>query len=735
MGIIMSINELCINCFEPTGGEEVCMHCGFIQTDKPRQLCHLYPHVILNNRYIIGKVINNGGFGVVYKAYDMKLENVVAIKELLPTQNSMVNRVPQTTDVIPVNDKRREQFEILKKKFLEEARTMAQFSNCDSIVHIYDFFEANNTAYLVMEFLDGITLREYLDSNDKKMDFNTAISIMLPIMEALKVVHKENVIHRDVSPDNIFLCNNGTVKLIDFGAAKFSETETENNNSVIMKPGYTPPEQYRAKGRIGVYTDIYSVGAVLYTILSGEIPEESIDRAEKDNLEKLSKLGVNLPIYAEKSIMKAMALRENARFKNMDDFIKAIKGEKKADFPEIELKKKKIIRNTSVALAFIIMVTSVFATYQIKNHNNLVPSKSTTITLWYSDNGNEGLNERWSIISDEFLDFIAAQGETLSDTKIEIKGIPSDEYESTLQKAFDDGNAPDIYEASNSRFDKYSYSLNNLYDELNDSDFENAYHIMKAEYKQKNKIAVCYDVPVLYTYTDFNYIDAPKSNTSLDSLQNSKLKPGKFKYSLLCNPDTVLYAAYSYGYEDGKDNKVVERLYNDSVIFNGKKYIEPVSVFTSSKNNAKYYIGYMSEYSSISQNSRAGQSSFSVCPLTGEKVNDIIVFPELWSISSAASNVNKQTSTLFLYFLINLEDGQSDITKSNKNTYYLPMHSDSVKNIGYYDEYSVIYNSPNKAVTVSSDKSKLTTDKARKISKSSQKKGSSFSDVEKILNK
>lgn len=730
----MNINELCINCFKPAGGEEVCMHCGFIQTDKPRQLCHLYPHVILNGRYIIGKVINNGGFGVVYKAYDMKLENIVAIKELLPTQNSMVNRIPQTTDVIPVNDKRREQFEIFKKKFLEEARTMAQFSDCDSIVHIYDFFEANNTAYLVMEFLDGITLREYLDTNNKKMDFDDAISIMLPIMEALRVVHNENVIHRDVSPDNIFLCNNGTVKLIDFGAAKFSETETENNNSVVMKPGYTPPEQYRAKGKIGVYTDIYSVGAVLYTILSGEIPEESIDRAEKDNLEKLSKLGIELPLYAEKSIMKAMALRENARFKSMDDFIRAIKGEKKADFPEVELKKRKIRRGISVALVFVIMITSVIVTYQVKNHNNLVPSKSTTITLWYSDNGDEGLNERWNIISDEFSDFAAAQGKSLSDTKIEIKGIPADEYESTLQKAFDEGKAPDIYESSNSSFDKYSYSLNNLYDEINDSDFENAYRIMKEEYKQKNKIAVCYDMPVLYTYTDFKYIDTPQSNTSLDSLQNSKLNSGKFKYSLLCNPDAVIYAAYSYGYEDGEDSKIVEQLYNDSVIFNGKQYIEPSSVFTSSKDNAEYYIGLISEYSAISQNSRAGQSSFSVCPLTGENINDVIIFPELWSISSASSNVNKQTSALFLYFLISLEDGQSDITKSNKNTYYLPMYCDSVNNIGYYDEYSVIYNSPNKTVTIAADKVTSTENKAAEISENVRKKDSTFSDIEKILN-
>ncbi len=286
----MDINELCISCFKPTGGEEVCMHCGHIQTEKPRQLCHLYPHTILNDRYIIGSDINNGGFGVVYKAYDLKLETVVAIKELLPTQNSIVNRVPGTTDVIPVGEKRTEQFEALKHKFLEEARLMAQFSQFDGIVHIYDFFECNNTAYHVMEYLEGENLREFLNENDNKMDYDKAISIMLPIMEILKVAHKNKVIHCDVSPDNIFICNNGKVKLIDFGAAKFSDTEIGDDEAIVAKPGYTPPEQYRRNGEIGPFTDIYSVGAVLYRLLSGISPDESIDRAEKDELQKLSKL-------------------------------------------------------------------------------------------------------------------------------------------------------------------------------------------------------------------------------------------------------------------------------------------------------------------------------------------------------------------------------------------------------------------------------------------------------------
>lgn len=730
----MDIKELCINCFRNTGGEEVCMHCGYIQSDKPKQLCHLYPHTILNERYIIGRVINNGGFGVVYKAYDMKLENIVAIKELLPTQNSMVNRVPNTTDVIPVNEQRAQQFELFKQKFLQEARTMAQFSQCESIVRIYDYFAANNTAYLVMEFLDGVTLREYLDSNqNKQIDFERAMSIILPVMEALKFVHKANVIHRDVSPDNIFLCNDGRVKLIDFGAAKFSETEIENNNSVVMKPGYTPPEQYRTKGKIGPYSDIYSVGAVLYTILSGSIPEESIDRVEKDHLEKLSKLGVSIPIYAEKSIMKAMALREQARFKSMDDFIKAVKGEKKADFPEVELKKKKIKRAVSVTLVFVVMITSVFAVYQVKNRNDLVPSKNTIIKLWYSDNGNEALNERWNIIADEFSDFVAAQSKSLDSTEIVVKGIPAENYEETLKQAFENGTAPDIYESTSSELDGYAASLNNLYDEIDDADYESIYQVMKSEYQPKNKIAVCFDVPVLYTYTDFKYISTPDSNTSLDKLQKADTSKGKFKYSLLCNPDTVLYASYSYGYQDSGVDTIPIQLYNAATVFDGKEYVDPASVFTSSKDNAMYYIGFMSEYSSISQNSRAGQSSFSVSTLTGSNVSETVIFPEVWSISSKSSSVNRQCASLFLYFLIAMDDGQGDITRANRNTYYLPMLTSAVENIGYYEEYKVIYNPDNNFYALPANDVEKITNKVQKISENAKKYDSKLSDVRKIL--
>jgi serine/threonine protein kinase len=486
----MDINELCINCFKPTGGEEVCMHCGYIQADKPKQICHLYPHTILHNKYIIGRVINNGGFGVVYKAYDMHLDTVVAIKELLPTQNSMVTRMPPSANVIPVNDERNEAFKNYKLKFMEEARIMAQFSNCDSIVHIYDFFEENNTAYLVMEFLEGKTLREKLNENNDRIPYNEAINIMMPIMQALNLIHKSNIVHKDVSPDNIFICNDGRIKLIDFGAAKFGDNSAINDEAVVTKPGYTPPEQYRLNGEVGAYSDIYSVGAVLYTILSGRIPDESIDRIEHDNLAKLSKLGVDLPIYAEKSIMKALALKSSARFKSMDDFINAINGKKKADFPEVELKKKKILRAVIVAVALVIMILAVVIAFVVKSSNSLIPSKSTTITLWYVDNGDEDVNARWDKVTEDFEYFASKQKGELKDTKLVTVGVKSDEYDEKLKEAFDNGTAPDVYQSTSDEFEEYSYSLSEVYKEANSRVDNDYYNLMKDELKEHNQFAV-----------------------------------------------------------------------------------------------------------------------------------------------------------------------------------------------------------------------------------------------------
>lgn len=729
----MKIEELCINCFKYTGGEEVCMHCGHVQNDRPRQLCHLFPHTVLNERYIIGSDINNGGFGVVYKAYDTKLETVVAIKELLPTQNSLVNRVPGTQKVLPVGDKKTEKFDVLKKKFLEEARLMAQFSQNEGIVHIYDFFEANDTAYQVMEYLEGENLREYLNKNSNKIPYETAIKIALPIMEILNVVHKQGVVHCDISPDNIFLCDSGKIKLIDFGAAKFNTSDAyEPGEDIVAKTGYTPPERYREKGKIGPFTDIYSVGAVLYRLLSGNVPEESIDRLEKDELPKLSKIGVDVPLYAEKAIMKALALKTELRFSTMENFISAVKGDKKADFPEEELRKKKMLKTAGVIACFIVMVVGVISALVIKNNNSLVPATSESITMWYIDNGDEGLNNRWENVEKHFSEYAIGQKDSLKDTKVEIIGVPADEYKEKLEKAFEDGEAPDVFQSPEEEFSGEIASLELLYDNLKEADFEKSFKIMKNLYAENNRIAPSFDMPVLYTYTDFKYISEPDKETEVDELINTKAKKGKFEYNLLCNPDAVLYSAYALGY-DNNNSDIVEKLFNAARVFDDGQYVEPSTIFTRTDKNSQHYIGMMSEFSSISRESRAGQASFAVTQLTGKDVENFYVFPETFCVSADSSTSERQTAFLLLYYLVAEEVGQSDITRSNSNTYYLPMLSKAKENIGYADKYAIVYDSDKSDIEFALDDYNSLVDDADDVSDISKKKTSKFKDVKSVL--
>lgn len=664
----MDINSLCINCFQPTGGEEVCMNCGFVQSDKPRQLSHLYPHTVLRGRYVIGKVINNGGMGVVYKAYDLKLETVVAIKELFPTQNSVVSRVPGTLNVLPVNEEREKQFINLKKKFIADAQTIARFTNCDSIVHIYDIFEENNTAYIVMEYLEGKTLSNYLKENDDKVDFITALNIMVPVMEALKAVHAKNIIYRDVTPDNIFVCDDNRVKLIDFSSACFMNTDKEvDNGEIVKKPGFTPPELYRTKGKVGDYTDIYSVGAVLYSMLTGLVPEESIDRQERDKLESPSKLGVQIPSYADKSIMKAMALREGARFKRMDDFIRAIQGKKKANYPEIELKKRKIRRTILVAVIFIVLISSVIFTYMMKKSTILIPDHETTIELWYKSYGDKAVDNRWN--SKEYIsiqkgfDEYAKKQDSPKITLI-TKGISSNEYNKKLKEALESGKGPDIYQTDGDEFNSYSMSLNNVYNLLEDKNYGNAFKLMKSNYKAKNKIAFYYDMPVVFSRNN------KKIPSTLNALSKDTSKSSKC--GLVCNPDSFLYTMNSYK-NDTDSLKTLSGSYGEyATAFDDNGFDNVQQNFTANKKAGfvSHYIGMASDLPKLTRlrNEAVKQDNeFGIAFLPGDNAKKYCKFPETFSICSKSSSDEQKASQLLFCYLMNYknEDGQSRVTSAS----------------------------------------------------------------------
>ena len=220
-----------------------------------------------------------------------------------------------------------ELFERNREKFLDEARVLARFDREAGIVRIQDFFEENNTAYMVMEFLEGKTLRDHLKETGT-IPAQQVISLMWPLMHSLERVHQQNIIHRDISPDNIMVLNDGRVQILDFGAAREVSKNDVRSLSVILKPGYAPEEQYRTRGRQGPWTDVYALCATMYRCISGTVPDESMERMFEDKLQPLSRVS-NCPESVSSVIMKGLSLRQEGRYQSVDllqkDLEKALK--------------------------------------------------------------------------------------------------------------------------------------------------------------------------------------------------------------------------------------------------------------------------------------------------------------------------------------------------------------------------------------------------------------------------
>ena len=279
----------------------------------------LPPGTILHGRFEIRRVIGEGGFGITYEGRDQILDARVAIKEYYMT--GFVNRnTAVSLDVIPSVGEKAETFRKNREKFYSEAMVLAKFGEEDGIVRIQDYFQENETAYIVMEYLDGGSLKDRLNK-DGAMNWEEALDLLMPGMVSLEHVHEAGIIHRDISPDNIMLTKSGKIRILDFGAAR-KTTETDPKSlSVILKPGYAPEEQYRSKGVQGPWTDVYAFCATLYKCITGNVPEEAMDRLVSDTLRPVHFLVPECPVSVSKVIGKGMAVSQQNRYQTMGELI------------------------------------------------------------------------------------------------------------------------------------------------------------------------------------------------------------------------------------------------------------------------------------------------------------------------------------------------------------------------------------------------------------------------------
>ena len=311
--------SLCMGCMTDKGESVICPKCGLNEQElKNASQNFLQPGSRLNDRYTVGIALGQGGFGITYIGYDNVLGTRVAIKEYYPNDSAQRESESRTVRAFAGGET---DFEKGKEKFLTEARTLARFSEYPGVVSVKDCFGANGTAYMVMQYLDGTDLKQYLNRHGGKLSESESVQILMPVTEALKEIHKTGIIHRDISPDNIFMTKDGQVKLIDFGAARQSFGDNKSI-SVTLKPGYAPEEQYRTRGNQGPWTDVYALSATLYRMVTGNTPPESIERVMDDELVIPDYLSDNVR-YALK---KGMAVKATDRFENVEQLMNAILG-------------------------------------------------------------------------------------------------------------------------------------------------------------------------------------------------------------------------------------------------------------------------------------------------------------------------------------------------------------------------------------------------------------------------
>lgn len=315
--ITLGNKNLCESCFSEINSER-CPFCGF-DPERYKPTPQVLPcGSILMGRYFVGRVIGKGGFGITYLAYDVKEEKKSAIKEYFPTELAVRSSRGPQVNVIKGSE---ELFKKGSEKFYNEASFLSNFNSQPNIVNVYEFFYENGTVYFTMEYLEGCSLKDHVRKNGC-ISSDYAVYIAREVCAALRAVHSKNVLHRDISPDNIMLCRNGAVKLIDFGAARQVYPEGSQLLSVILKPGFAPIEQYQRKGKQGPWTDLYALSGSLFYALTGEVPDDPMTRLENDKTYENNVYGIDDALWTV--IRKASSLSISERYQNTDEFITAL---------------------------------------------------------------------------------------------------------------------------------------------------------------------------------------------------------------------------------------------------------------------------------------------------------------------------------------------------------------------------------------------------------------------------
>ena len=315
----MDLN-ICFNCMKITdNGATVCKHCGAVVGEKQvSEVSSLKIGTVLHGRYLVGKKLGQGGFGITYMGFDLVLSCRVAIKEYYP-RNDVSRDNNKSSELIwqTKND-----YLTGCKNILREAQKLAKVNSVPNIVRVQDTFEENKTAYIIMDFIEGITLKDKI-KKEGTMPFEKVMQLLKPMIIGLKSLHENDIIHRDISPDNIMITSKNEPYLLDMGAAKDISVASGFSEPIgVAKHGFSPVEQYDSTTPIGPWVDVYALSATIFYCLSGKVLTNSIERVANSSVnfalikEKLSKKDKDL-------LVKGLEPDYRKRLQNVDAFIES----------------------------------------------------------------------------------------------------------------------------------------------------------------------------------------------------------------------------------------------------------------------------------------------------------------------------------------------------------------------------------------------------------------------------
>ncbi len=379
--------KLCMGCMnEIEDQHQTCPLCGYDETTLDQESYYLDPGTVIGGRYIAGRVLDYGGYCVTYLGWDAEHSRKAVIREYLPSDFS--TRGKGDTEVTIYSGDALEQYEEGLSTFLNEGNTIEHLTDLKGIARVYDCIAENETGYIVHEYLEGQSLKEILETG-KKYEFSEAMEILHPLLDGLTQIHGHQVMHYDISPENVMITQSGEVKLINFGATKYSTSSNSKSLAIILKPGYAPEEQYRSMGEKGPWSDVYASAALMYRMLTGVVPEESVERAMIDNLKAPSEFGISLSKASENAILNALNVFRENRTASAEQFLKELSAENVKRIVEkrtkLETGKFPVWAKGMIAGLVCVIIAGSILIYKNKGSNTIVSQTAAMIDTYDMD--------------------------------------------------------------------------------------------------------------------------------------------------------------------------------------------------------------------------------------------------------------------------------------------------------------------------------------------------------------